>query len=279
MMLRPSLSALSIVNYIMSHVRLTYLPNRVAQLTLCAPPINAMTVKMGTDFGAVLSTLDTAKASAVVLHGEGSSFSAGGDISFLRQRATTSPSENVQTMLDFYSLYLEPLRFCPVPVIASVHGNAVGAGACLATACDMRVVSSDAKVGFTFTSGVAIHPGMGSTHFLSKIIGQEHAARLLLTGELLSGRTMVSMGWGMEAVDVPEDVLKRAIKLAERVAAAAPTASRLTLETLRAAGNVGLREALEREAQAQAECYAGSDFLVGVEAVVAKAKPAWTQYS
>ena len=262
-----------------SFVRLSYAANRVAFVTLCAPPINAMTEKMGMDFGATFASLDTSKASAVVLHGEGPSFSAGGDFTFLRQRATTSPKDNVQAMLDFYSLYLEPLRFCPVPVIAAVHGNAVGAGACLATACDMRVVSSEAKVGFTFTSGVAIHPGMGGTHFLPRAVGPENAARLLLTGELVSGKAIVAMGWGLEAVDAPEDVLKRAVRLAERMAAAAPTASRLTLETLRVAGNVGLREALEREAQAQAECYAGSDFLVGVEAVVAKAKPVWTQYT
>ena len=87
------------------------------------------------------------------------------------------------------------------------------------------------------------------------------------------------MGWAQEAVEEAEAVLPRAIALAERAAAAAPLAVRETLATLRAAQDRGLEEALQREAEAQALCYAGPDFLAGVEGVATKTRPVWQQYA
>ena len=154
-------------------------------------------------------------------------------------------------------------------------------GGALTYAAVSSITGLVAPRGFTFTSGVAIHPGMGSTHFLPRVIGPAHAARLLLTGEMTTGAAMAGMGWGIEAAadgSGPEPALARAIDLAERAAAAAPLAVRETLATLRAAGDEGLERALQREAEAQAKCYAGPDFLRGVEAVASKQRPVWGQY-
>lgn len=261
-------------------VLLTRLPHRVALLTLRSPPVNAMTTSMGKDWGEAFREIQRGDdISCLVVTGEGGSFSAGGDMGFLRSRASCTLAENEKTMLDFYKLYLDPLRHCPYPVIACVHGNVVGAGACLATACDIRVVAKCARVGFTFTSGVAIHPGMGGSHFLPQVIGMQNASRLLLSGEIVSGEEMVSMGWGVGPVETPSQALPRAIAMATKIAAAAPVALYETLKTLRARGNEGLGAALEREAKAQAVCYSGPDFLHGVESVVKKEKPNWTQYA
>ena len=261
-------------------VSVQHLPRRVAQITFTnAKKLNPMTEALGKELAAAFASLDPTRTSAVVLAGEGGNFSAGGDLDFLRARAAARPEANIDTMVAFYSLYLAPLRACPFPTIAAVSGACVGAGAALATACDMRVVASSARVGFTFVSGVAIHPGMGSTHYLPRVLGPGHAARLLLTGDLLSGREMAAMGWGREAGEEAEAALPRAIALAERAAAAAPVAARETLATLRAAQDRGLEEALQREAEAQALCYAGADFLAGVEGVAAKTRPVWQQYA
>jgi enoyl-CoA hydratase len=261
-----------------SLVSVTHLARRVAQITFTnSKKLNPMTAALGEALRGAFASLDPAHTSAIVLTGEGSSFSAGGDLDFLRARAAANPEVNVDTMVDFYRLFLTPLRGCPFPVIAAVSGACVGAGAALATAADMRIVSATAKVGFTFTSGVAIHPGMGSTHYLPKAVGPQQAARLLLTGEMVSGRDMAAMGWALEAVE-EQQVLPRAIALAERAAAAAPVASRETLATLRAALDQDLEAALKKEAEAQAICYAGKDFLLGLEGVVKKQQPVWSQY-
>lgn len=266
----------------MASLVLSRLVGRVAVITLNAPSrLNALTVAMGDEFSAALSALSFDKVGAVVLTGAGAAFSAGGDLAFLRARATTPPHVNVPEMIRFYKRFLGPLRSCPVPVVAAVHGAAVGAGACVATACDVRVVARTARVGFTFTSGVAIHPGMGATHYLPRVVGPGAAARLLLTGEIISGTEAAALQWASgSAEEDASAVLPRALELAGAMAAAAPVAMRSTLATLRSAGDVGLDAALHREASAQAVCYAGPDFLLGLDAVASKSKtaPQWTQW-
>lgn len=118
----------------------------------------------------------------MVLTGEGRAFSAGGDLAWLRERASSDPRDNVDTMLAFYDRFL-CLRSLPVPIIAAINGPAVGAGLCLTLACDLRVAARSAKLGFTFVH-LGLHPGMGCTHFLPKIAGPQTAARLLLSGAL-----------------------------------------------------------------------------------------------
>jgi enoyl-CoA hydratase len=258
-------------------VDLSLLPRRVAMLTLQSGPVNAMTWSMGEQFGAAVRSLHDKPISALIITGKGKSYSAGGDLDFLRSRAAASQKENIATMLAFYKLYLGPIRSLAIPVISCVHGDAVGAGACLATACDFRFVNKNSRVGFTFTSGVAIHPGMGGTHFLPQVVGPQNASRLLLAGELVSGSEIAGMGWGFACVDA-EETRTKAVALAEALTATAPVAASLTLGTLRAKCDEGLEAALLREATAQAICYSGRDFLEGVEAVASKKKPGWTQY-
>lgn len=69
-------------------------------------------------------------------------------------------------------------------VVTAAHSPAIGAGLCFATACDMRIVASNAKIGYTFVQ-LGLHPGMGATHFVPNVVGWEMAAKMLLTGEVL----------------------------------------------------------------------------------------------
>jgi enoyl-CoA hydratase/carnithine racemase len=95
---------------------------------------------------------------AVVVTGSGKAFSAGGDLAFLRRRSEDSGARNSNIMFKFYERFL-CVRKLPVPVIAAINGAAIGAGACFATACDMRVAAAGAKIGFTFPT-LGLHPGM-----------------------------------------------------------------------------------------------------------------------
>jgi enoyl-CoA hydratase len=86
----------------------------------------------------------------VIITGEGRAFSAGGDMNFLHDRLRTAPEENSRVMRDYYRRFLS-VRKLNVPIIAAINGHAVGAGLCLALACDMRLAADTAKLGVNFS--------------------------------------------------------------------------------------------------------------------------------
>ena len=141
---------------------------RIAIVTFNDPKkLNALNADMGEEFKVVVNQLceeaDSENLGAVVLTGEGRAFSAGGDLKFLRDRATDTPTRNATIMRRFYERFLS-VRRLPVPVVAAINGPAIGAGLAVALACDVRIAAADAKMGITFV-GLGLHPGMGSTHF------------------------------------------------------------------------------------------------------------------
>jgi len=248
---------------------------KVGVLTLSAPGLNALTVDMGREFARVLDAIDWAATNVLILRGAGKAFSSGGDLDFLRARAVDSGGRNAQLMRNFYGMFLGRVREVPVPTIAAIHGSAVGAGLCLAVGCDLRIAAKTAKMGVSFTA-IGLHPGMGSTHMLPRLVGPQLAARLCLTGELISGEEAARIGLVLEAVEEAQ-VMPAALALAQRIAANAPVAVRGAVRSLRLQSEEGLDRSLWREADAQSYCYAGPDLLEGVEAVAGKRRPAFTQ--
>ena len=147
---------------------------KVAIITLNDPKrLNALNATMGDEFVSIIHDLiesnDMDGLGAVVLTGSGRAFSAGGDLNFLKDRSNDTPYRNAVIMRRFYERFLS-VRKLPVPVVAAINGPAIGAGLALALACDVRVASKDAKMGITFV-GLGLHPGMGSTHFLPRLVG------------------------------------------------------------------------------------------------------------
>jgi enoyl-CoA hydratase/carnithine racemase len=262
-----------------SSVLLEVTKNKIGIVTFNDPNrLNAMTVSMGERFGQVIdevhSRLD--EIHAVVFTGAGKAFSAGGDLKFLQERAVDSPSRNVVIMRDFYNKYVVKARTLPIPLIAAINGPAVGAGLAFAAGCDLRIASKSAKMGVTFTS-LNLHPGMGTTHFFPRLIGPQYAARMILTGELISGEEAARIGLVLSAEEEGE-VLAKALALAEKIAAQGPIAVRSTVRTLRMHTDEGLDRSLWREADAQSYCYASEDLKEGVQAVAEKRKPSFTHF-
>jgi enoyl-CoA hydratase len=166
-------------------------------------------------------------------------------------------------MLRFYQLYLSILDV-PVPTLALVHGSAIGAGLCLALACDVRVGTRSARLGANFLR-VGLHPGMGATLLLPHVAGPARAARLLSTAEVVNGDTALAFGLLGEIVD--DDELQRAgERVAALIAKGAPLAARELVETLRAPLKQRLPGALAREAECQADDFATEDIRTAIAA-------------
>lgn len=250
----------------------------VAVVTLDDPERrNAMTPAMGDALrDAFLGLAADDDLRVAVLTGTPPAFSAGGDLGMLEEHARRTREEDVDAsdeMRSFYDRFLA-LRQLPVPVVAAINGHAVGAGLCVALACDLRFVAHEAKVGLNF-SRLALHPGMGGSWFLPRILGQQHAARWLYTGQLVGGSRAAAEGLALEALPADE-VLPAAMTLARTIAAASPLVVRQLRASLAAAPTATLEEQLDLEAAMQADNYGTQDFVEGIAAVRDRRDPEFT---
>lgn len=244
----------------------------IAKVTLNDPDsLNAMSEGMADQFRAVVSTIRSAAARprAIIVTGAGRAFSAGGDLAMLKKKTTLTKDENRDRMLWFYDSFLGILDL-EIPLIAAINGHAIGAGLCVASACDIRIVSTGAKLGFTFVK-LGLHPGMGATFVLPQVLGNAAARELLLTGRVIEADEGLRLGLVSKVVQ-PEALLGEAQKIAEEISANGPLCVQQLLRSVRAP-SLTLKEALQREASAQADNYAGAEFLEGVQATMEKRKP------
>jgi enoyl-CoA hydratase/carnithine racemase len=252
----------------------------VALLTLNDPERrNAMTEAMGRALaGAVRELSGEARARAVVLRGAGRALSAGGDLEMIEAKARAGLADpggpardaNRRFMLEFYGLFLS-VRDLPCPSLALLHGAAIGAGLCVALACDLRVAARDAKLGLNFAR-LGIHPGMGATWTLPRLVGPARAAELLFTGRTLDGAEAERIGLVNRAVPEAE-ALDAALALAREVAAAAPRAVRGAKRSLAGSAGASLAAQLDAEAAAQALDYESRDLLEGLAAARERRAP------
>lgn len=235
---------------------------------------NAMTEAMGDAIAEAFDRLtDDATARVVVLTGAAPAFSAGGDLDMLAElgrRARDEAFDAAPFMREFYARFLA-VRRSPVPVVAAVNGHAVGAGLCVALACDLRIAAQDARLGLNFAR-LGLHPGMGGSWLLPRALGMQRGAELLYTGRLASGRDFADWGACLEALPTA-DVLPAALELAEQIAASSPMVVRQLRETLAGSATATLDEQLGREAAAQAVNYASDEFVEGLTAVREKRPP------
>src|ERR1700761_5008561 len=222
----------------------------VALVTLNLPELrNAMTTELTSAWTTVMDKLAGDRSlRALVVTGAGSAFCSGADLSWLDQGnlSDNTPDRLREKMLPFYRAWLAP-RQIPVPVVAAVNGPAMGAGLCLALACDLRYASPSATFGAPF-SQMGTHGGMAVSWLLPEAVGMPRAREMLYTGRVLAAREALS--WGLVS-EVAEDVVGRALEVAQGVARAAPIPVRLTKAGLAQGSRGGFEAALQWEALAQ----------------------------
>jgi enoyl-CoA hydratase/carnithine racemase len=232
--------------------------------------LNAMSEEMAHEFSAAVAALKSdATLRAVILTGAGKAFSAGGHLAMLEAKRAKSGEANRVAMQAFYDAFLCILDL-KVPLIAALNGAAIGAGLCLACACDVRVASTDAKLGFTFLK-LGLHPGMGATFLVPRIVGRSMATELLLTSRVIDASEALRIRL-LSRVCPRDAVVQEAHNIAHEMLACGPAASAQLLETMR--GDMSeLKNALNREALCQSINYAGAEFAEGLAAVKEKRLP------
>lgn len=246
----------------------------VSRIVLARPDKqNAMTAEMGKAMERAVERINEAsEPRVVVLSGEGRAFSAGGDFSLFDQNSKRAPEENRREMRAFYGAFLSVLRL-RAPTVAVLQGAAVGAGLCLALACDVRLAARQAKLAANFVR-VGLHPGMGCTLLLPHVIGPARARDLILTGRTIDGVEAERIGLVHRAVE-RDELPKLVDATLEELLAAAPIPAAEAKATLVAPLLASLDAALEREAQCQALDFTTADVVEAVAAFREGRKPAF----
>jgi enoyl-CoA hydratase len=240
--------------------------------------LNAMTRAMGECFRQCVGDLAQDESiRAVILTGEGRAFSAGGDLDMLQaqaDRGAAAPGTAWRGIRDdmttFYRLFLS-IRDLPCPSIAAINGHAIGAGFCVALGCDFRYVAAEAKLGLNFTR-IGLHPGMGATWTLPRLVGPALASELLYTSRTISGEEAGRIGLANRVL-AGEEVLAEAESTAQEIAGNAPLAVRAVKRALRRTENASIEDQLQFEASEQARNFESADANEGISAVREKRSP------
>lgn len=207
---------------------------------------------------------------AVILTGAGPVFSSGGDVNIMSALPEADDREIAENLKSYYRKNLSVLDI-PAYTIAAINGHAIGAGCTLALACDMRIASSKAKLGMGFIN-IGLHPGMGTTYFLPRLIGLAKAYELLVTGKSISGVEAARIGLVNRAVKA-ERVMDEALALAERIAGGPTVPLRRLKATLSQSFQRDLNQVLDLEARAQVECFRTDDLKEGITAFLERREP------
>ena len=244
----------------------------VVLLTLANPDQrNAMSAPMTEAWSAAIADLASdPDVRAVVVTGEGSAFCSGGDPRWIAGEPDAPVHRLRDRMLGFYRAWLS-IRELEVPTIAAINGPAVGAGLCLALACDIRYAAASARMSVPFVQ-LGMHAGMAATYTLPNVVGEAHARELLLTGRMVGAEEAFRIGL-VSSVTPDETFLDTVLETAAGVAATAPIASRLTKVALRDGGHADFASAIEWEALAQPVTLATEDLQEGVRASLERRRP------
>ncbi|EAV46128.1 enoyl-CoA hydratase [Stappia aggregata IAM 12614] len=208
----------------------------------------------------------------VVILPNGGNFSSGGDVHDIIGPLTKM---NMKELLAFTRMtgdLVKAMLNCGKPIISAVDGICAGAGAIMAMASDLRVATPEAKVAFLFNRVGLAGCDMGACAILPRIIGQGRAAELLYLGRSMKAEE--GHAWGFFNAVVPADELDQAaMDMAGRIVSGPTFANSMTKTMLAQEWSMGLDQAIEAEAQAQAICMQGNDFRRAYEAFVKKEKP------
>jgi enoyl-CoA hydratase/carnithine racemase len=243
----------------------------VATITFTRPErLNSLTFEVYAELRDTFRALDTEESvRAVLITGEGRGFCSGGDVETIIGQLF---ARDYQGLLDFTRMTCEligNIRKCRKPVVAALNGTVAGAGAVIASACDVRIASERAKIAFLFTRVGLSGADMGAAWLLPRIVGFGRATQLLMTGDFIDAKEAERIGLYNKVVAEAE-LMGEARAFAERLAKGPQFGLAMTKDLLNREASMDLTGALEAEAQAQAVCMQHPDFREAYEAFTQK---------
>ena len=251
---------------------------RVATITLDRPERrNPLTFDSYRELARTFWELrDDATVRAVVLTGAGGNFSSGGDVhEIIGPLVEMADEEREDELLAFTRMtgeLVRAMRACPQPIIAAIAGICAGAGAILAMASDLRLGTAESRVAVLSVRVGLSGADMGACAMLPRIIGQGRASELLYTGRFMSGAEAERWGFYNRLAE-PATLLADAHALARTLAEGPTLAHAATMRALHEEWDMGIDDAIDYEAEVQAELMQSEDFARAYRAFVAKETP------
>ncbi len=250
----------------------------VATVTLARPEIhNAFNDEMIAEITAVFEQLGRDRSvRAVVLAGEGKSFCAGADVHWMKRMVGYSFDENVADAMTLASM-LRAIHDCPKPVIAHVHGAALGGGTGLVAACDMAVAHEGAIFGFT-EARLGIIPAVISPYALHKI-GTTHAGRYFLTAERFPAADALRIGLVSAVVRDDTEAKAWIANVINEVKSNGPEAVAAAKALIDTVSECGWSNVAAETSRRIAERRVSAEGQEGLKSFLEKRKPSWTTAS
>ncbi|MBD8068905.1 enoyl-CoA hydratase [Bacillus sp. PS06] len=243
--------------------------DHVALISINRPPANALSSEVLKGLSDLLDEVEKdVNIRVIVLHGEGRFFSAGADI---KEFLSLKGESDYSSLAKFGQQLFERIEQFSKPIIASIHGAALGGGLELALACHMRIVSEDAKLGLPELQ-LGIIPGFAGTARLPRYVGAAKAAEMFWTSDPITGLEAVRFGLANHAFS-EEAVLEETLKIARKIALKSPTTIAATIELLNLAKKEDFQGVVDREAELFAQVFATEDSTEGIQAFIEKRKP------
>jgi len=243
----------------------------VTVLKISAPKsLNALNSTILKEINGFIDSLD-ASTRVLIITGDGEkSFVAGADISEMAHLNEPQGEEFGRLGAQVF----RRIETLPIPVIAAVNGFALGGGCELAMACDIRIASVKAKFGQPEV-GLGIIPGFSGTYRLPKLIGQGYAKEMIYTGKVIRADEALRIGL-VNAIYEPEELMDKAIEMAQMMLKNAPVAIRLAKQSINEGYDLDADAAIALENKLFGQCFATADQKEGMDAFLNKRKADFT---
>lgn len=244
----------------------------VAIVTIQRPPANALSQGIIQEVDQMLDALENdSSARVIVLHGEGRFFSAGADIKEFTE--VTSGAEFSKLASSGQRVF-ERLETFPKPVIAAIHGAALGGGLELAMGCHLRYVAEDAKLGLPELT-LGLIPGFAGTQRLPRYVGMAKAAEMLFTSEPITGIEAVEWGLANKAFPVDE-LLPKTVEVAKKIALKSPITLKAAIDMLQYSKHASYYDGVKAESESFGTVFESQDAKEGIQAFIEKRQPTFT---
>jgi len=242
--------------------------DQVAVVTIDRPPVNAWNLQLQDEFRAVIKELSSeTEVRSIIIRGQGKAFIAGADLEMIAQLDVSEAAQLSASTQAALSLIAD----CPQVVIAAVDGLALGGGAEVALACDVRVAGQKAVFGFPEV-GLGILPGAGGTQRLARLVGPGKAKEMILSGDPIRAEEALKIGL-VERLAPQGQALEEATKLARRIALRGPKAVAKAKQAIDSGLDLPLDQGFKLESRLFSELFDTEDYKEGLAAFFEKRRP------